>query len=107
MKYYLLVILFFAATVYVTAQEKIHWLTLKEATERNKQQPKKFLIDVYTEWCGWCKRMDATTFEDKAVVSYVNKNFYAVKLDAETKDTFIIRISRMSFYLNTKQMKLH
>jgi thioredoxin-related protein len=66
---------------------EIKWMNFEEAVEKNKTEPKKIFIDVYTNWCGWCKRMDATTFRDSAVVSYMNKYFHAVKLDAETKDT--------------------
>jgi thioredoxin-related protein len=66
---------------------EIKWMSFEQAVEKNKTEPKKMFIDVYTGWCGWCKRMDATTFKDSAVVSYMNKYFHAVKLDAETKDT--------------------
>jgi thioredoxin-related protein len=66
--------------------DRIHWLTWDEAIALNKENPKKIFIDVYTEWCGWCKRMDATTFIDSAVVQYMNAHFYAVKFDAEMKD---------------------
>lgn len=66
--------------------EKIKWLTWDEAIELNKEHPKKIFIDVYTDWCGWCKRMDATTFADPEVVSYMNEHFYAIKLDAEMKE---------------------
>ena len=52
-----------------------------------KKKPKKMFVDIYTGWCGWCKRLDATTYKDAAVVEYINKNFYPVKLDAETKET--------------------
>jgi len=65
----------------------IKWMTLKEAEEAQKKQPRKIVVDVYTEWCGWCKRMDATTFKHPEIVKYVNENFYAVKFDAETKET--------------------
>jgi thioredoxin-related protein len=64
-------------------EKKIEWLTFSEAIKRNETAPKKMLIDVYTEWCGWCKKMDASTYENKDVIDYINKNFYAVKLDAE------------------------
>lgn len=64
----------------------IKWLTWQEATELSKVTPKKIFIDVYTDWCGWCKRMDATTFQDPKVVQYMNENFYAVKLNAEMKE---------------------
>jgi len=66
---------------------EIKWMSFEQAVEKNKTEPKKIFIDVYTNWCGWCKRMDATTFKDSAVVSYLNKYFHAVKLNAETKDT--------------------
>ena len=50
-----------------------------------EKQPKKIFIDVYTDWCGWCKRMDATTFQDPKVAAYLNENFYPVKFNAEQK----------------------
>ena len=58
-------------------------MTLEEALEKSKTQHKKVFIDVYTDWCGWCKRMDDSTFSDPAVAKYLNDNFYAVKLNAE------------------------
>src|SRR3954463_14417926 len=67
--------------------KEIHWMTFKEALAKNEKAPKKIFIDVYTDWCGWCKKMDASTFTNDSIIQYMNKNFYAVKLDAETKDT--------------------
>lgn len=65
---------------------KIQWITLEEAAKLQETKPRKIMIDVYTDWCGWCKKMDATTFRDAEVVEYVNQNFYAVKLNAEQKE---------------------
>lgn len=62
---------------------KIHWMTLEEAIEKSKTEKRKLYIDVYTQWCGWCKRMDETTFSDPEVVRYMNDHYYAVKFDAE------------------------
>ena len=61
----------------------IKWITWEEAIALNQKQPRKIVVDVFTEWCGWCKRMDKGTFMDPAVAKYINENFYAVKLDAE------------------------
>ena len=68
------------------SQEKINWMTWEEAIEANKTEPKKIIVDVYTWWCGWCKRMDQTTFKEPAVVNAINTNYYDVKLDDEQAD---------------------
>lgn len=65
---------------------KVKWLKWQEAVELNKKAPKKILVDVYTDWCGWCKVMDRETFTDEKVAEYLTKNFYCVKLDAEMKE---------------------
>ncbi|MBK6905222.1 MAG: DUF255 domain-containing protein [Saprospirales bacterium] len=67
----------------------LKWHTWEEAVAANKKEPRKILVDVYTDWCGWCKRMDATTFQDQTVMDYLKKNFYAVKLDAEQKEDIV------------------
>lgn len=68
--------------------EEIHWLTsVEELQMKMAQQPKKVIVDMYTGWCGWCKKMDADTYTNPSVVKYINNNYYALKLDAERKDT--------------------
>ncbi|MDF9798542.1 thioredoxin-related protein [Catalinimonas alkaloidigena] len=69
----------------------INWVTIEEAQELSKENPKKVIMDVYTDWCGWCKKMDKTTFADEKVVEYVNENFYAVKFDAEANKSFAFK----------------
>jgi thioredoxin-related protein len=46
--------------------------------------------------------MDATTFLDPSVVSYINDNFYAVHFDAETKDTINFDNHRFVYLHNKK-----
>lgn len=78
-----------SSTSQVAAEGDLKWYSWEEAVEANKKQPKKILVDVYTDWCGWCKRMDATTFSDQTVKDYLNKHFYAVKFDAEQKEDIV------------------
>lgn len=66
--------------------KKVDWITFEEAIEKNKENPKPIFIDLYTDWCGWCKKMDQSTFTEKDVASYMNDNFYNVKFDAEQKE---------------------
>ncbi|MCB9283952.1 MAG: DUF255 domain-containing protein [Lewinellaceae bacterium] len=72
-----------------TDDGELKWYSWEEAVAANKKEPRKILVDVYTDWCGWCKRMDATTFQDETVQDYLKKNFYAVKFDAEQKEDIV------------------
>ena len=67
---------------------EVNWMTWAEMLKAQETEQKKVIIDVYTDWCGWCKHMDKTTFKDSTVAAYINKNMYAVKLDAESKEEF-------------------
>jgi thioredoxin-related protein len=71
-------------------EDKIEWLSFEEAVKRNDKVPKKFIVNIYTDWCGWCKKMDASTFKNQAVIKYIQSNYWAVKLNAERKDTVIL-----------------
>lgn len=78
--------LFFSGT---HTTNSIKWMTVEQAMIATKTHPKKILIDVYTDWCSWCKKMDQTTFVEQEIIAELEKNFYCVKLDAEYKDTIL------------------
>lgn len=68
-------------------QAQIQWLSLEEADQQMKENPKKLYVDVYTDWCGWCKVQDRKTFTHPEIVKLMNKYYYAVKFDAESRDS--------------------
>lgn len=78
-----------------TEEAKIQWVTLEEAYKLNQKQPRKIWIDLYTEWCGWCKVMDKNTFKNAEVIQFTNKKFYAVKYNPE-KDADVM-FGKVSF----------
>ncbi len=65
----------------------VNWISFSEAYKKCKMNPRPIMIDVYTTWCGPCKMMSSQTFNNPAIAKYINDNFYAVKFDAETKDS--------------------
>jgi len=82
MKKILLYIIFVLSISTLKAQE-INWMSFEEAVKAQVNNPKKIMMDVYTNWCGPCKMLDKNTFQNADVVKYVNKNYYAVKFNAE------------------------
>ena len=84
-------------------KDEINWISIEEADKLRQTEPRKILIDVYTDWCGWCKRMDATTFSDPQLVKYVNENYYAVKLDAEQKEPITVGGKTYEFVPNGRR----
>lgn len=85
-KYFSLLFLGLLATG-ANAQE-VKWLSWNEAAElvANEENPKKIFVDIYTDWCGWCKKMDKDTFQNGEVAAYMSENFYMVKFDGEGKE---------------------
>ena len=75
-----------AFTLNINAQEKVNWISFNKAVELNKNDPKPFLVDIYTDWCGWCKKMDRDTYANPIIAKYINKNYHAVKMDGEGKE---------------------
>lgn len=69
----------------------IKWMTIEEALAAREKAPKKIVVDMYTDWCGWCKVMDRDTFTDSAVIDYINNHYYAVKLNAEKQPSFTFK----------------
>lgn len=65
----------------------VNWITFDEAYIKCKKNPRPIMIDVYTTWCGPCKMMSTQTFNNPEIAKYINEKFYAVKFDAESKDS--------------------
>ncbi len=86
----LLFILVYTFTGFAQKGE-INWMTIEEATAAQETAPRKIMMDMYTTWCGPCKMLDRNTFHNEDVADYVNKNFYAVKFNAEGGKAIIFK----------------
>ncbi len=74
------------ANVTEDGAESINWISMEEGLKAMEGGDKKLFIDFYTDWCGWCKVQDRTTFKDPEVIKLINENFVAVKFNGEHKD---------------------
>lgn len=82
--------------------QSITWLSWEEASEKMETEPKKIIVDVYTSWCTWCKKMDKSTFQNPRVVEHINKHYYAVKFDAEYRKPIVYKNKQYEFINNGK-----
>ena len=78
-------------------QEKVEWLSFEEAIEKMEKEEKKIFVDMYTDWCGWCKKMDKATFQQPHIAKYLNEYYYPVKFDAEYKEEIVFEDKTYKF----------
>lgn len=78
----------------------VKWMTFEEAVEKSKTEKRKIFIDVYTDWCGWCKVMDKKTFSEPAVAKLLNENYYPVKFNAEQREDVFFKGTTFKFIDN-------
>lgn len=79
-------IITFVLFSFTEPEATVNWVSLSEAQELSKDSPKTIFIDFTADWCGWCKVMDKNTFSDATVASYMNENYYSVRLDYDSKE---------------------
>lgn len=75
----------------------VKWLTFEQAVEKNKTEKRNLFIDVYTDWCGWCKVMDKNTFNEPEVAKVLNERFYPVKFNAEQTEDVVFNGTTFKF----------
>lgn len=68
------------------AQGHVVWMGWDEGLREARRTNRPVLVDVYTDWCGWCKRMDRDVYARADVRDYLANRFVVVKLNAEAQD---------------------
>jgi thioredoxin-related protein len=64
---------------------RIEWMSLEQAAGSLEKEKRPVLIDLYTDWCGWCRQMDRKTYSNRQVEQYIREKFYPVRMDAESR----------------------
>jgi thioredoxin-related protein len=68
------------------------------ALEKAKKENKLVMVDVYTDWCGWCKKLDKDVYADPKVGERLTKSFVTVKINPEKS----LRAAQLAKQFGTK-----
>lgn len=78
-----LLFLLVVSTQLKAQSDKVVWLDWNTGYEKATKEGKIVLVDAYTTWCGWCKKMDADTYDKPQVARYINQYFVPIKFNPE------------------------
>lgn len=87
-------------TLSAQGNEGVNWMTWEEVEKANQIEKRKILVDLYTDWCGWCKKMDAKTLSQPHIAQYINENYYAIKFNAQHKNDIILNGKTYTYIKN-------
>jgi len=90
-----LAILLFGCSLGAQNRVQVNWISFEVLADSLRAKPRKVFIDIYTDWCVYCRKMDKQVFTNPRVAAKLNNDYYAVRLDAETLDT--IRFDGQAF----------
>jgi thioredoxin-related protein len=105
MKKSITLIIFVLLSSLLFSQQSIKWYTVQEADKLNQKAPRPIFVDTYTDWCGWCKKMDKETFTNSVISDILNNKFYPAKFDAEGTES--VTIFGQTFINDGKAGKAH
>jgi thioredoxin-related protein len=68
-----------------TRTSSLYWYSWDDGVSAARRGGKKIIIDVYTNYCGWCKKMDKESYGNPTIQGLLNEDFIPIKLDAESR----------------------
>ncbi len=80
-----------------TNADPIHWMSMEDMEKAMKKEKRKVLIVLYTDWCGWCKKLEKETLQNPEIAAYINKYYYAVRFNAEQRKEQIFKDKKYKF----------
>jgi len=77
-------------------KNKLDWYSYEDGMAKARKEGKFVMIDFYTTWCKWCKKLDAETYKDPKVAAALKANFVTVKIDAESGNSVVHEMRKMT-----------
>jgi thioredoxin-related protein len=88
-KYGLLLVCFAALLTPFLSFGQVKKYSFEEVDSLQQFNRKKIIVFLNTDWCAYCQMMKVTTFKNDKVVNALNKDFYFIDFNAESKSDVI------------------
>lgn len=82
---------------------KLTWHDIADIDYLRKKSPKPVIVDIYTDWCKWCKVMDQKTFTDPGLIDFLENDYHMVKFNAETKSSLNFKGESFDYVQNGRK----
>ena len=82
-----LILIFYVFISFLSKAQEINWVNFEDLPTLSRKEAKPIMVFIHTDWCKYCLMQEQNTFTDSVVVSDLNKNYYCIKLDAESEKT--------------------
>lgn len=66
--------------------QAVEWKSWNQGLASAASSRRPVVVDVYTDWCRWCKQMDREVYGREDVRRYLESRFVAIKLNAESAE---------------------
>jgi thioredoxin-related protein len=76
----------------------VQWVSLEQAQDFASIDGRKIMVDVYTDWCEFCKKLEETVYPDSTVRLSLNTFYHSVKLNGESDQEVTFNGETMSMY---------
>lgn len=83
-----IIVLLLSSSVF---SQQLSWVQFSDLNDSLKANPKKVILKIETNWCGYCKMMEAKVFNSKKTIKKLEKEYYFVRLNAEVRTPIIFR----------------
>ncbi len=71
----------------------INWYSYEEGMAAGKKMNKKVFLVFHADWCRYCKIMEKETFQDPAVIAYLNRNFISVSVNSDKEKNIAVKFN--------------